>query len=162
MQKYTNKGSVPWYPKESRTPCKNALNNSTIASSISRCQGRHLFHYISPMSLQDVKKLYTRTHGLTHKRFYTQMRFTHTLSHTDAFTRKRFLHTQTRFHTQMLLHTDAFKHKHFYTNESVHRNFSSVFDVQRPFRATIDQVKSQFFLNFWRPASISRVRVAIN
>ena len=73
---------------------------------------------------------YTRTHAFTHKRFYTQTRL-----HTDAFTRRCFLHTQTHFHTQTLLHTDAFKHRHFYTNESVHRNFFSVFDVQRPFRA---------------------------
>ena len=56
MQKYTNKGSVPWHPKESRTPCKNALNDSTIASSISWWQGWHLFHCIFPMSLQDGKK----------------------------------------------------------------------------------------------------------
>ena len=62
MQKYTNKGSVPWYPKESRTPCKNAVNDSTIASSISWWQGWHLFHCISPMSLQDGKKnLYRQT-----------------------------------------------------------------------------------------------------
>ena len=53
MQKYTNKGSVPWYPKEPRTPCKNAVNDSTIASSISWWQGWHLFHCISPMPLQD-------------------------------------------------------------------------------------------------------------
>ena len=33
--KYTNKGSVPWYPKESRTPCKNAVNDSTIADTLS-------------------------------------------------------------------------------------------------------------------------------
>ena len=59
MQKYTNKGSVPWYPKESRTPCKNAVNDSTIASSISWWQGWHLFHCISPMSLQDGKKILT-------------------------------------------------------------------------------------------------------
>ena len=59
MQKYTNKGSVPWHPKESRTPCKNALNDSTIASSISWWQGWHLFHCISPMSLQDGKKIFT-------------------------------------------------------------------------------------------------------
>ena len=59
MQKYTNKGSVPWYPKESRTPCKNAVNDSTIASSISWWQGWHLFHCISPMSLQDGKKIFT-------------------------------------------------------------------------------------------------------
>ena len=59
MQKYTNKGSVPWYPKESRTPCKNAVNDSTIASSISWWQGWHLFHCISPMSLQDEKKIFT-------------------------------------------------------------------------------------------------------
>ena len=42
--------------KESRTPCKNAVNDSTIASSISWWQGWHLFHCISPMSLQDGKK----------------------------------------------------------------------------------------------------------
>ena len=59
MQKYTNKGSVPWYPKESRTPCKNAVNDSTIASSISWWQGWHLFHCISPMFLQDGKKIFT-------------------------------------------------------------------------------------------------------
>ena len=59
MQKYTNKGSVPWYPKESNTPCKNAVNDSTIASSISWWQGWHLFHCISPMSLQDGKKIFT-------------------------------------------------------------------------------------------------------
>ena len=59
MQKYTNKGSVPWYPKESRTPCKNAVNDSTIASSISWWQGWHLFHCSSPMSLQDGKKIFT-------------------------------------------------------------------------------------------------------
>ena len=59
MQKYTNKGSVPWYPKESRTPCKDAVNDSTIASSISWWQGWHLFHCISPMSLQDGKKIFT-------------------------------------------------------------------------------------------------------
>ena len=56
MQKYTNKGSVPWHPRESRSPCKNAANDSTIASSISWWQGWHLFHCISPMSLQDGKK----------------------------------------------------------------------------------------------------------
>ena len=59
MQKYTNKGSVPWHPKESRIPYKNALNDSTIASSISWWQGWHLFHCISPMSLQDGKKIFT-------------------------------------------------------------------------------------------------------
>ena len=52
MQKYTNTGSVTWHPRESRSPCKNALNDSTIASSISWWQGWHLFHCISPMSLQ--------------------------------------------------------------------------------------------------------------
>ena len=59
MQKYTNKGSVPWHPRESRSPCKNAVNDSTIASSISWWQGWHLFHCISPMSLQDGKKSLT-------------------------------------------------------------------------------------------------------
>ena len=70
------------------------------------------------------------THAFTHRRFYTQIRFTHahTLSHTNAF-------THTRFQTQTLLYTDAFTHRHLYRNEIVHRNFSSVFDVQRPFRA---------------------------
>ena len=61
MQKYTNTGSVPWYPRESRSPCKNALNDSTIASSISWWQGWYLFHCISPMSLQDGKNLYRQT-----------------------------------------------------------------------------------------------------
>ena len=101
----------------------------------------------SPCSIEPVKI------PLLHRRFYTQIRFTHahtlshtnafthrrvdtqTLLHTDAFTRRCFLHTHTRFHTQTLLHTDAFTHRHLYRNESVHRNFSSVFDVQRPFRA---------------------------
>ena len=76
----------------------------------------------------------------THTRFHTQTLLhrrvdTQTLLHTDAFTRRCFLHTHTRFHTQTLLHTDAFTHRHLYRNESVHRNFSSVFDVHRPFRA---------------------------
>ena len=80
------------------------------------------------------RRFYTQkllhTDGFTHRRFYTQIRFTHahTLSHTNAF-------THTRFQTQTLLHTDAFTHRHLYRNESVHPNFSSVFDVQRPFRA---------------------------
>ena len=83
------------------------------------------------------------TDALTHKRFYTQ-----TLLHTDAFTHRRF-------YTQKLLHTDGFTHRRFYTqmrfthahtlshtNTFTHRRadtqfafFSSVFDVQRPFRA---------------------------
>ena len=44
------------------------------------------------------------------------------------------------------------------------RNFSSVFDVQRPFRVKglqWIQSKSQFFLSFWRPTSISYERVAM-
>ena len=98
MQKYTNKGSVPWYPKESRTPCKNALNNSTIANSISRWQGWHLFHCISPMSLQDGKK---SLH--THTRFYTQ-----TLLHADAIYTRRHAFTHKRFYTQTPLNTDTF------------------------------------------------------
>ena len=41
------------------------------------------------------------------------------------------------------------------------RNFSSVFDVQRPFRAVAgDASKSQFYLGFGRPTSISCERVA--
>ena len=60
--RWANKGSVPWHPRESRSPCKNAVNDSTIASSISWWQGWHLFHCISPMSLQDGKKnLYRQT-----------------------------------------------------------------------------------------------------
>ena len=57
--RWANKGSVPWHPRESRSPCKNAVNDSTIASSISWWQGWHLFHCISPMSLQDGKKIFT-------------------------------------------------------------------------------------------------------
>ena len=104
------------------------------------------FDIFQMMMMMMMMMFYTRTRAFTHKRFYTQTRshtnaFTHrrvytqTLLHTNAFTRRCFLHTQTRFHTQTLLHTDAFTHRHFYTNESVQRNFSSVFDVQRPFRA---------------------------
>ena len=59
--RWANKGSVPWHPRESRSPCKNAVNDSTIASSISWWQGWHLFHCISPMSLQDGKNLYRQT-----------------------------------------------------------------------------------------------------
>ena len=93
----------------------------------------------------------TRTHTFTHKRFYTQ-----TLLHTDPFTYRPF-YTQT-FYTQKLLHTEAFTHRNFYTQKLLHtntfthrsfknkhfhtqrpdpwnRNFTSVFDVQRPFRA---------------------------
>ena len=81
------------------------------------------------MSLTHAHTL-SHTNAFTHRRFYTQ-----TLLHTDAFTRRCFLHTHTHFHTQTLLHTDAFTHRHFYTNESVHGNFTSVFNVQRPFRA---------------------------
>ena len=51
--------SVPWHPRESRSPCKNAVNDSTIAKPISWWQGWHLFHCISPMSLQDGKKIFT-------------------------------------------------------------------------------------------------------
>ena len=125
-------------------------------------------------SLPAPTSFYT-TDGFTHRRFYTQMRFTHahtlshtfhtqTLLHTDALTHKRFytqtlLHTDAfthrRFYTQKLLHTDGFTHRRFYTqmrfthahtlshtNTFTHRRvdtqfafFSSVFDVQRPFRA---------------------------
>ena len=95
------------------------------------------------------RRFYTQTllhtDAFTHRRFYTQMLFTHahTLSHTNAFAHRRFTDTsrQRRSYTQTLLHTNAYTHRgvythrHFYTNESVHRNFSSVFDVQRPFRA---------------------------
>ena len=59
MQKYTNKGSVPWHPKESRTPCKNSLNESTIASSISWWQGWHLFHCIFSDVPTGWKKIFT-------------------------------------------------------------------------------------------------------
>ena len=45
----------------------------------------------------------------------------------DGSRKRCFSHT--------LSHTNAFTHRHLYRNESVHRNFSSVFDVQRPFRA---------------------------
>ena len=82
------------------------------------------------------KSLYTQTllhtDALTHKRFL----------HTDAFTRRCFLHTHTRFHTDTF--TNAFSHRRFWRHNvhfvrhdwpSVNRNFSSVFDVQRPFRA---------------------------
>ena len=59
QHRWANKGSVPWHPRESRSPCKNAVNDSTIASSISWWQGWHLFHCNSPMSLQDGKKIFT-------------------------------------------------------------------------------------------------------
>ena len=65
------------------------------------------------------------TDALTHKRFYTQ-----TLLHADAFYTRTHAFTHKRFYTQTLLHTDTCTE-----TESVHRNFSSVFDVQRPFRA---------------------------
>ena len=45
-QKCTNKGSVPWYPR-SKAQYNNAVNDSTIKSSISWWHGWHLFHYIS-------------------------------------------------------------------------------------------------------------------
>ena len=106
------------------------------------------------------KLLHTDT--FTHRRFYTMLLHTHThfhtqtLLHTDAFTYRPF-YTQT-FYTQKLLHTEAFTHRNFYTQKLLHtntfthrsfknkhfhtqrpdpwnRNFTSVFDVQRPFRA---------------------------
>ena len=94
-----------------------------------------------------------RTDPFTHRSFYTQE-----LLHKDAFTHRRF-------HTQTVLRTDPFTHRSFYTQELLHttsnvhfvrkvlqnRNFSSIFDVQRPFRAKglqSDTFFSQFFISF--------------
>ena len=110
-----------------------------------------------------------RTDPFTHRSFYTQE-----LLHTDPFTHRSFytqelLHkdafTHRRFHTQTVLRTDPFTHRSFYTQELLHttsnvhfvrkvlqnRNFSSIFDVQRPFRAKglqSDTFFSQFFISF--------------
>ena len=93
-------------------------------------------HTLSHTNAFTHRHLYTHAHTLSHTNAFTHRRVdTQTLLHTDAFTRRCFLDTHTRFHTLTLLHTDAFTHRHLYRNESVHRNFSSVFDVQRPFRA---------------------------
>ena len=78
------------------------------------------------------------TEAFTHRSFYTQK-----LLHTEAFTHRAFytqrlLHADAsahrRFYTQTLLHTDPFTHKHFHTQrpDRWNRNFTSVFDVQRP------------------------------
>ena len=93
------------------------------------------YRLISPVAL---RRFYTQTllhtDAFTHRRFYTQ-----TLLHTDAFTHRRF-------YTQTLLAHNTFTHRGFYTHTEAFRtkgsqlkvkncNFSSVFDVQRPFRA---------------------------
>ena len=134
--RWANKGSVPWHLKESRSLCKNAVNDSAIASSISWWQGWHLFYCISPMSLQDGKKKYKQTtigywfcmfitNSLSRRTLLqinlTQIHFdTQTLWHTKAFTRKRF-YRQRLLHTDAtLLHTDAFTHKRFYTQTLLH------------------------------------------
>ena len=75
----------------------------------------------------------------THKSFYTQTLLHMVLLHKHTLTHRRF-------DTQKPLHTNAFTHRRFYTQTLLH---------------TIDQVKSHFFLSFWRPTSISCVRVAI-
>ena len=129
--RWANKGSVPWHPKESRSLCKNAVNDSTIASSISWWQGWHLFYCIPPMSLQDGKKNYRQTtigywfcmfitNSLSRRTLLqinlTQTYFdTQTLWHTKAFTRKRF-------YIQTLLHINPFTHKRFYTQTLLYTN----------------------------------------
>ena len=50
------------------------------------------------------------------------------LLHTDTFTHRGF-------YTQRLLHTDTFTQTKALRLTKKNRNFSSVFDVQRPFRA---------------------------
>ena len=125
--------------------------------------------------------------AFTHRRFYTQ-----TLLHADAFTRRCGLHTHTRFHTnafthrrvytQTLLHADAFytrrhtfTHKRFYTqtplNTDTFTQTKASIAIFPPFLTSKVHVvrkgydwpsKIAIFLNFWRPTSISRVRVAIN
>ena len=175
MQKCTNKGSVPWYPKESKTPCKNALNDSTITSSISWWHGWHLFHCISPMSLQDrtiftafthrcfytQKLLYIQTllhllhtRAFTQRRFYTQTLYTKTLSHTDAFTHRPF-------YTQELFRTDPFTHKSFYTKTLLH---TDAFTHRRFYAQTLLHTKAFTHKSFFtqRPTSILCERLAMD
>ena len=72
------------------------------------------------------------------------------------------------FYTQALLHTDAFTHRGLYTDTLLHTVKSQFFlSFWRPtsiscVRVAIDTSKSQFFPSFWRPTSISCVRVAID
>ena len=97
--------------------------------TLSQCNSRDLTDTFTHKSFYT--QTVSHTDASTHRHFYTQMRFTdaHTLSHTDAFTHRR---------------TTAFTHgtsrkQHGATSNGRRtlqsRNFFSVFDVQRPFRA---------------------------
>ena len=88
------------------------------------------------------------TDAFKHRRFYTQM-----LLHANSFYTQTRFHTQTLFYTQTPLNTDTFTQTKAsiaifpqFLTSNVHfvrkgcgtlqsRIFSSVFDVQRPFRA---------------------------
>ena len=79
----------------------------------------------------------------THRRFYTQK-----LLHTEAFT-QRLLHTK-------LLPTEAFTYRRFYTQMFLHTDaFTRTLLQIAP-----DDLKSQFYLSFWRSNLISCERVA--
>ena len=103
------------------------------------------------------RRFYTQTllhtDPFTHRHFYTRF-YAQTLLHTETFTHRRFytqtLFTHRGFYTQKLLHTNTFTHRdqtpeiailppflaiepHFATPQN--RNFTSVFNVQRQFRA---------------------------
>ena len=127
------------------------------------------------------RRIYTDT--FTHKHFYTHA-FAQKLLHTDAFTQTllhtdplahKYFQTQKRLHTdsftdrhfdtQMLLHTGTSTQRHFYTQTLLHTEAFDSFTHRLFYRnesVAIDHSKSQFFLSFWRPTSISCESVAMD
>ena len=93
-------------------------------------------------------KAFTRG-NFTHRKLFHWEPFTQRLLQTETFSQRNFLHTDPfthrRFYTTAFTH-DTFTHRGFYTQTLLHRRkrydwpsrtgfFSSVLDVQRPFRA---------------------------
>ena len=106
-------------------------------------------------------KKFCHTNAFKHKHLYMEK-----FLHTNHFIHRRFL--RRHFYTQTFLHTKPSTHKHlisrhFHTEILAHEAHKQ-FHTERPdpWHRNLTTSKSQSYLNFWYPTSISYKRVAIN